>query len=46
VLFGGDWPHIGGLPRPLDALEDLAVLSEADRRLVTHDNAMSLVALG
>jgi len=46
VLFGSDWPHIEGLPRPLDALEDLAVLSEADRRLVTHDNAMSLVALG
>ncbi len=46
VLFGSDWPHIEGLPRPLDALEDLAVLSEADRRLVTHDNAMSLVSLG
>ncbi len=46
VLFGSDWPHIEGMPRPLDALEDLAVLSEADRRLVTHDNAMSLVSLG
>ncbi len=45
VLFGSDWPHIEGLPRPGDALEDLAVLSEADRRLVTHDNAVSLVAL-
>lgn len=46
VLFGSDWPHIEGLPRPADALQDLAVLSDADRRLVTHDNAASLVPLG
>jgi predicted TIM-barrel fold metal-dependent hydrolase len=46
VLFGSDWPHIEGLPRPADALDDLAVLSDADRRLVTHDNAASLVPLG
>jgi predicted TIM-barrel fold metal-dependent hydrolase len=46
VLFGSDWPHIEGLPRPADALQDLAVLSDADRRLVTHDNAVSLVPLG
>ncbi len=43
VLFGSDWPHIEGLPRPLDTLDDLAVLDPSDRRLVLHDNAASLL---
>ncbi len=46
VLFGSDWPHVEGLPRPADALGDLAVLPDPDRRLVTHDNAATLVPVG
>jgi predicted TIM-barrel fold metal-dependent hydrolase len=43
VIFGSDWPHIEGLPQPLDYLPETKALSPEDRRLVLHDNAIDLV---
>jgi predicted TIM-barrel fold metal-dependent hydrolase len=42
VIFGSDWPHIEALPEPLDYLPETKPLSDADRRLVLHDNAVEL----
>ena len=42
VIFGSDWPHIEGMPQPLDYLEEVADFSEADRQLIMRDNARSL----
>jgi predicted TIM-barrel fold metal-dependent hydrolase len=42
VLFGSDWPHIEGLPRPLDYLREAKVLAADDRRMVLHDNVRDL----
>ena len=42
VIFGSDWPHIEALPEPLDYLPETKPLSDADRRLVLHDNAVAL----
>jgi len=44
VLFGSDWPHIEGLPRPLDYLAETKVLDAADARQVLHDNVLELSA--
>jgi predicted TIM-barrel fold metal-dependent hydrolase len=45
VIFGSDWPHIEGLPQPLDYLTDAKVLSPEDQRLVLHDNALELATI-
>ena len=45
VLFGSDWPHIEGMPEPLDYVPELAKLSEADRRRVLLDNVAELNTL-
>lgn len=42
VIFGSDWPHIEALPEPLDYLPETKPLSDGDRRLVLHDNAVEL----
>jgi predicted TIM-barrel fold metal-dependent hydrolase len=42
VLFGSDWPHIEGLPQPLDYLGEAKVLGADDRRKVLHDNVREL----
>jgi predicted TIM-barrel fold metal-dependent hydrolase len=42
VLFGSDWPHIEGLPQPLDYLREAKVLGAEDRRKVLHDNVRDL----
>lgn len=44
VIFGSDWPHIEGLPRPLDYVAELKELDERDRQLVMRDNALELTA--
>jgi predicted TIM-barrel fold metal-dependent hydrolase len=45
VIFGSDWPHIEGMPTPLDYLPEVAGLSDADRRLVLRDNTRALTEL-
>jgi predicted TIM-barrel fold metal-dependent hydrolase len=44
VVFGSDWPHIEGLPAPLDYVPETKPLDAADRRRVLHDNARELTA--
>jgi predicted TIM-barrel fold metal-dependent hydrolase len=46
VLFGSDWPHIEGLPQPLDYLVEAKVLDADQRRLVLHDNVQALTSPG
>ena len=45
VVFGSDWPHIEGLPSPLDYLAEVEKLDYGDRRLVMRDNTRSLTEL-
>jgi predicted TIM-barrel fold metal-dependent hydrolase len=45
VIFGSDWPHIEALPHPLDYVPETKPLSDADRKLVLHDNAIELSRL-
>ena len=42
VLFGSDWPHIEGMPKPLDYLDELAGIDEATRRKVLRTNVAAL----
>ncbi len=42
VLFGSDWPHIEGMPAPLDYLVEIKDLDEVTRRRVLWDNAREL----
>ncbi|HEY7439140.1 MAG TPA: amidohydrolase family protein [Acidimicrobiia bacterium] len=42
VIFGSDWPHIEGMPEPLDYLRELKDFSDADRRRIMRDNAAAL----
>jgi predicted TIM-barrel fold metal-dependent hydrolase len=39
VIFGSDWPHIEGMPQPLDYLTELKEFDESDHKLILHDNA-------
>jgi predicted TIM-barrel fold metal-dependent hydrolase len=42
VIFGSDWPHIEGMPEPLDYLEELTGLEQKVVDLVVRDNAAEL----
>ena len=42
VLFGSDWPHIEGMPDPLDYIPELNKFSAADRQLIMRDNVRVL----
>jgi len=42
VIFGSDWPHIEGMPKPLDYVAELKELDEDSRRRVLRDNALEL----
>jgi hypothetical protein len=42
VIFGSDWPHIEGMPEPLDYVAELKELEDDARRLVLRDNALAL----
>ena len=44
VIFGSDWPHIEGMPRPLDYVAELKDFDDADRRRILRDNALELNA--
>lgn len=45
VLFGSDWPHIEGMPNPLDYLPELKKFSDVDRRRILLDNVTELNTL-
>ncbi len=42
VLFGSDWPHIEGMPQPLDYLQELKHFNDAERRRIVLDNVTEL----
>ncbi len=42
VIFGSDWPHIEGMPRPLDYLDDVAHLDTATLQRIMLDNTSAL----
>jgi len=42
ILFGSDWPHIEGMPTPLDYLEELTGLEQKVVDLVVRDNVAEL----
>ena len=42
VIFGSDWPHIEGMPKPLDYVEELAKFDEGKKRRILRDNARAL----
>jgi predicted TIM-barrel fold metal-dependent hydrolase len=39
VIFGSDWPHIEGMPAPLDYAVELKAFDDDTRRLILRDNA-------
>jgi predicted TIM-barrel fold metal-dependent hydrolase len=42
VIFGSDWPHIEGLPQPLDYLVELADFGVEDQKKILLDNVTFL----
>ena len=42
VIFGSDWPHIEGMPKPLDYVTEIKELDDASQRRILHDNALEL----
>ena len=46
VIFGSDWPHIEGMPAPLDYLDELDGLDAHTVRRVVLDNVRELTAVG
>jgi len=42
VIFGSDWPHIEGMPEPLDYLAELAKFSDEDKLKILRDNTRGL----
>jgi predicted TIM-barrel fold metal-dependent hydrolase len=45
VIFGSDWPHIEGMPRPLDYAAELKAFDDETRRKILRDNARELNTL-
>jgi len=42
VIFGSDWPHIEGMPQPLDYLAELSEFDDRKKRRILRDNAREL----
>jgi predicted TIM-barrel fold metal-dependent hydrolase len=42
VIFGSDWPHIEGMPEPLDYTVELKAFDDDARHLILRDNAEEL----
>jgi predicted TIM-barrel fold metal-dependent hydrolase len=42
VIFGSDWPHIEGMPAPLDYVRELKDFDDDARRLILHGNTAEL----
>jgi predicted TIM-barrel fold metal-dependent hydrolase len=45
VIFGSDWPHIEGMPKPLDYAVELKAFDDADQQKILRDNAEELTTL-
>jgi predicted TIM-barrel fold metal-dependent hydrolase len=42
VIFGSDWPHIEGMPQPLDYVAELAAFDPAAKRRILRENTAEL----
>jgi len=42
VIFGSDWPHIEGMPQPLDYVADLVKFDDAAKRRILRENTLEL----
>ena len=42
VIFGSDWPHIEGMPKPLDYLTELEGFDADTRQKILSTNAHEL----
>jgi hypothetical protein len=42
VIFGSDWPHIEGMPRPLDYAAELKEFDDGTQQRILSDNAREL----
>jgi predicted TIM-barrel fold metal-dependent hydrolase len=45
VIFGSDWPHIEGMPQPLDYLAELAKFGPDEKRRILRENTRELNSL-
>ncbi len=45
VIFGSDWPHIEGMPQPLDYVKQLDHFEHDDRKKILYDNVAELTRL-
>ncbi len=45
VIFGSDWPHIEGMPKPLDYAVEVKHFDEAAQQRIMRDNARELNTL-
>lgn len=45
IIFGSDWPHVEGMPQPLDYAREVKELDEQSLRKVMHNNADDLTTL-
>jgi len=45
VIFGSDWPHIEGMPQPLDYVAELAKFAAATKRRILRENVRELNTL-
>jgi len=42
VIFGSDWPHIEGMPQPLDYLAEIEKFDAPTRRKILRENTSEL----
>lgn len=42
VIFGSDWPHIEGMPKPLDYVVELKEFNDQDKRKILLSNTQQL----
>jgi predicted TIM-barrel fold metal-dependent hydrolase len=45
VIFGSDWPHIEGMPKPLDYIDELSGFDAAAQRRILRENTLELNTL-
>jgi predicted TIM-barrel fold metal-dependent hydrolase len=45
VIFGSDWPHIEGMPSPLDYAVEVKQFEDAAQLRIMRDNARELTTL-
>lgn len=42
VIFGSDWPHIEGMPNPLDYVDELSKFDDVKKKRILRENVLEL----